>query len=755
MPIHPRSRLQKKHKRPYDMARVPTKMKHVKRIASKEYFAYLVKKYRKQIYWAIGIAIAIILLIPLFTYIYFAGDLKDKKTITNRSKTGLTLMDKDGKTFFTFYQPKAVTYVPLSDIPDDVQEAVIASEDKNFYTNAGFSVTGMGRAFIRNLMAGRIVEGGSTISQELVKIALLNSSRNVLRKYQELVLATELNRRFSKKDILEMYLNSVYFGEGAFGIENAAQAYFGIPAKELTLSQASMLIGLLPAPSAYSPISGSETKALQRQRTVLQEMVEEKYITPEQEEAALATPLEYDPAPQTQTNTLAPWFALYVKDLLIKKYGEERVIREGFNVKTTLNSEWQEYAERAVKNRIASLSWNKAGNGAAVALDPTNGNILVMVGSHDWNDDKWGKANMTLIPRQPGSSFKPIIYADAFQEKIITPATMLQDNPISYGDYKPLDYDKQFRGEVTARRALANSLNIPAVEVMDKVGVSNGIAQARKMGITTLKDNHNYGVSFVLGTAEIPLIEMTNAYGVFADQGIYHEPNAVLEIRNKYDEVVDTQTRDFWFYINPFNWFKTFTSNQAKSVLNNGAAFLISSILSDNRTRAEEFGGALTISRPAAVKTGTTEDYRDALTIGYTPSLVVGVWVGNNDNSPMDNVAGSLGAAPIWRNMMETFLLGTPVEQFIKPPDVVEALICPSNPFEKISTFSATKDFFIKGTEPSQDCADELTPSPTQKPSETPTPTPTNAAEPTPTPSPTPTQGVTPTPTPSPTPILP
>lgn len=275
---------------------------------------------------------------------------------------------------------------------------------------------------------------------------------------------------------------------------------------------------------------------------------------------------------------------------------------------------------------------------------------------------------------------------------------------------------------------------------------------AQKMGISTIDTNHNYGLSLVLGSAEVPLLEMTDAYAVFADEGVYHEPNAVLEIRNKYDNVVDTQTKDFFYYLNPFNWFTTFTSNQAKKVLDDGAAYLISSILSDNRARAEEFGGALTISRTAAVKTGTTEDFRDALTIGYTPSLVVGVWVGNNDNTSMDNVAGSLGAAPIWRNMMETFLIGMPIESFLKPPSVIEALVCPTNPFEKISTFSATKDFFIQGTQPSQDCASQLTPTATLVPTDSPTPSPTNAAAPTdtPSPTPTPTQAAAPTPTPSP-----
>lgn len=709
------------------------------------------KRYKKILLFGFLGFLLILILIPIITYISFAGDLKDKKSITNYSKTGLTLTDREGKTFFTFDQPKEATYIPLSDMPKVLQEATVTAEDRDFYTNPGFSITGITRAFFRNLLAGRIVEGGSTISQELVKIALLNSSRNYLRKYQELVLATELNRRFSKDDILEMYLNSVYFGEGAFGIENAAQAYFGIPAKELTLSQATLLVALLPAPSALSPLSNDPERALIRQKRILDGMVEEGYITQEQADVAAATELAYNPAPQNEINTLAPHFALYVRDLLIDEYGEERVIREGFKVKTTLNSKFQAFAEQTVKNQILALRRNNAGNGAAVALDPKTGEILVMVGSFDWDDETNGRINMTLRPRQPGSSFKPIIYGLALEDKIITPSTELEDKAISYGDYKPENYDKRFRGEVTVRRALANSLNIPAVEVMDMVGVADGLKFAKQLGITTLNENAStYGLPLVLGSGEVPLLEMTNAYAVFADQGKYHPTKTVLEIKNKYDQVIEeNQDKNLWEEIvdlfNPATLFQTDTSKE-KIAMSDDAAFLISSILSDNAARAEVFGGALTISRPAAVKTGTTSDYKDALTIGYTPNLVVGVWVGNNDNTPMDNIAGSLGAAPIWRSLMNNFLAGTPVASFIKPSSVVQVTLCRDG---QPATGSAAKEFFIRGTQP-RNCDDKLTPSPTTTPTESPTPQPTNEPTNTPQPTriPTPTKtGATPTPT--------
>ncbi len=706
----------------------------------KAVFLYVVKTYRSQIFYTSILLIAITLLIPPLTYLYFARDLKDKDSIMNRSKTGLTLLDRENQPFFTFNQPKKFTYVPLVEIPDSIQQAVIATEDKNFYTNPGFSLRGIARAFLANLFAGRIVEGGSTITQELVKNALLSSSRNVLRKYQEIVLAYELNRRYSKKDILEMYLNSAYFGEGAFGVENAAQAYFGVHAKDLTLSQSSLLVGFLPAPSAFSPLSNNPEKALARRKIVLNEMVAEKYITQEHADQAVATEPVFNPVKQEEVNVLAPHFALFVKDFLFKKYGEEKVIRDGFRVTTTLNSKWQEYAERVVKNRVLSLSGNNATNGSSVAIDPKTGQILVMVGSYDWSDEKFGRTNMALAPRQPGSSFKPIIYSNAFERRLITPITILQDKPTTFqGNYKPKNYDRTYRGPVTVRRALANSLNIPAVEVMDQVGVESGLDTARKLGITTLKDPSNYGLSLVLGSGEVKLIELTNAYAVFADKGKYHESKAVLEIKNKYDQNVDTKTVNFFSLFNPFTIFNSFDTSNSKDVLSEDVSFLISSILSDNKARSEVFGGALTISRPAAVKTGTTEDYRDALTIGYTPSLVVGVWVGNNDNTPMDNVAGSLGAAPIWKSLMETFLQGTPIETFQKPFNVVDVPICLSQGASNASS-SAYIEFFISGTQPDQSC---VTPSPSTLPTNSPSPTkeePTETPQPTETPEPTPTQ---------------
>lgn len=695
----------------------PTK----KRFHPKTLFLAFLKRYKRQLFYALILLLAFLALVPPATYLYFAKDLKDKQSIMSRNDTGLTLLTRDDEEFFTFYAPKKITYISFTEIPQVMQEATIASEDKDFYEHPGFSMRGIARAFMTNLFAGKIVEGGSTITQELAKNAFLSANRNYLRKYQELVLAAELNRRFSKEDILEVYLNSVYFGEGAFGIENAAQAYFGIPAKELSLSQAALLVGLLPAPSAYSPLSNDPQIALNRRSIVLGEMVEENYITQAEANEAAAEPLEFNPS-QTSNglNELAPHFAIYVKNELINKYGEERIIREGFKVTTTLNKQWQETAERVVNNQVLRLKNNKAGNAAAVAIDPKTGEIQSMVGSFDWNDEEYGKTNMALSPRQPGSSFKPLMYAAALEAKLITPASILQDNETTFpGGYKPKNYDKRYRGDVTVRRALSNSLNIPAVTVMEELGVGKGLSTAKKLGITTLKNEADYGLSLVLGAGEVKLLELTNAYAVFADQGVYHTPKYALKIVNKYGQDVDEKQKSLWDFFNPFKLFQS--DPDAKKVLDPGAAFLISSILSDNRARSEVFGGSLTLTRPAAVKTGTTDEYRDALTVGYTPSLVVGVWVGNNDNTAMDNIAGSMGAAPIWRNLMESFLSGEPIEQFNPPAFIVTQTTCPPG-------VASYKEYFIAGT-PEYGCAD---PTPTRRPSPTPLNSPTPSLTPTP-----------------------
>lgn len=686
-------------------------------------------------------AIALLVIIPIVTYLYFVRDLSTKESIIAHKSAGVLLVDRNDNPFFSFYQAREKTTVPLTQISEETQHAVVAIEDKEFYEHPGFSIRGIGRALLTNLKEEGIRQGGSTISQQLVKNALLTQDRSYLRKYQEVFLALEVERRFSKDDILEMYLNTVYFGEGAFGVEDAAKTYFNKTASELTLGESALLAGILPAPSAYSPLSGDRDRAFARQKLVLQQMLAQGYITEDKRLAAEGQKIVFNPAPK-EINEKAPHFALMVKQQLIDEYGEQRVANSGFKVKTTIDLTLQEYAEQVVENQVLRLARNEVTNGAALVMDPKTGEILALVGSHNWNDETNGKINMTERPRQPGSAFKPIVYGRALQDKLITPATQLDDKEISFpGGYKPRNYDGKFRGPILVRFALANSLNIPAILVMEKVGVADAIDFAEDLGITTLKRPDDYGLSMVLGAAEVPLTELTSAYGVFGNEGKYVERTTILEIKDKRDRVI--------FAHEP----------KERQVMSNQVAFQISSILSDNSARQEVFGGALTISRPAAVKTGTTNDYKDALTVGYTPSLAIGVWVGNNDNTPMDSIAGSLGAAPIWRLLMERALQGTAVERFTQPAGIVRQPVCKENGLKaNTATSSAYPEFFLSGTVPVKDCNAKIEfPSPSEEPTPTlfeeeePTNTPTPEPNPPtggPTETPTPTIETTPTPTP-------
>lgn len=693
--------------------------------------------FKKPIKLVILISIAILILVPPATYLWFVRDLSSKEKIINRKNAGVILYDRNDKPFFTLYGGRTRKTVPLSEIPESLQEAVIAVEDRDFYKHPGFSIEGIGRAILANFREERLAQGGSTISQQLVKNTLLTQDKNFLRKYQEIFLALEIERRFSKQDILEMYLNTVYFGEGAFGAQEAAETYFDKNSDQLSLGESALLTAILPAPSALSPISGNRDRAFERQKLVFNLMVEQGYITKEDKATAERQTISFSEQIEDES-VQAPHFALMVKDELIKRYGEQRVANSGYKVKTTINLDWQEYAAQTVRNQVQRLAGNDVTNSAAIALDPKTGEILVLVGSHNWFDETNGKINMAVRPRQPGSSFKPIVYAKAFEERVLTPASVLEDKAIDIGGYKPKNYDNRFRGNVLVRFALANSLNIPAVLALERVGVSNALDIARDMGITTLSDSTDYGLALVLGAGEVPLSQMASAYGVFANEGILAEPTTILEIKDKNDRTIyrhDPETR---------------------TVMDEGVAFLVSSILSDNSARAEVFGNSLTISRPAAVKTGTTDDYRDAWTIGYTPSVVVGSWVGNNDREPMSRIAGSLGAAPIWRLIMERILSGTPVERFQRPLGITSENICKEKGLRvKFATSSAYTEFFLRGTMPTRDC-DLVEPSPSTSPtpSTTETPTPTQEPEkPTDTPTPQPTQA-TDTPTPTPTPIV-
>lgn len=719
------------------IAHIPPKKGKVAR------FRRNIKGIKKPVKYAILAGLALLILIPIATYAYFVQDLSSKERIMNRKNQGVILQDRNGEPFFTLFEARTKNTIPLSEVPEHTQQAFIAVEDREFYNHPGFSLRGIARAIRTNLEEERFAAGGSTISQQLIKNTLLSQNKSIFRKYQELVLAIELERRYSKEDILEMYLNTIYFGEGAFGIEDAARRYFSKGAEELTIDESALLAGLIRAPSALSPLSGNREAAIERGKLIVGLMRDQGFITPQQASVAMERKIAFNPE-EREINDVAVHFALTIQDKLIEEYGEQKVAQSGFVVKTTLDRNLQNTAQTAVANQVRRLFGNDVSNGAAVAIDPVTGEVMALVGSYDWDDKENGRINMALAPRQPGSSFKPFIYAAAFEKRLITPATKLEDKRVIFGSYQPRNYDNRFRGEVLVRYALANSLNIPAIHVMNKVGVEEGVKYVQQFGITTLDPKKDYGLPLVLGAAEVPLIEMTSAFGVFANRGNLSKQIFFTEIRDKNNRVI-------------------FNSRQSsKRVIPEAIAYMISSILSDNKARQDTFGAALTISREAAVKTGTTEDYRDALTIGYTPQIVVGAWVGNNDNSPMDSVAGSLGAAPIWRQIMEAYLRGKPIVSFIKPASIVDQLICAENGLKaEYATSSAYMEYFLRGTVPEGNCdlppsivpnEDEKTDNENennkkdQEPTSVVTPTPT--LTPTLTPTPTEPMGVTPTVTP-------
>lgn len=621
---------------------------------------------------------AFLILTPLITYLVLLRDIGDPERLMNRNNTGIQLVDKNDEVFFSTGSNKALKRLSLNEISDYAEQAVISAEDKNFYQHSGFSVRALLGAVLSNVTSGGEGGGGSTLTQQLVKNTLLSSERSFLRKYQELFMAMAVDREYTKDEILDMYLNSVHYGEGAFGIDEAARTYFNKSAAELSLAESSMLIGVLPAPSIYSPINGDATKAKQRQTYVLNRMVEDGKITESEKDAALAAQLSYaEVKPVEYVN--APHFSEMVLNELYEKYGEEKVKRSGYKVKTTLDLGWQKQAEEIVKEQIALSTAGGGRNAAVVAIDPKTGSVRALIGSVDYSNEVFGKVNMATAARQPGSSFKPIYIAEAIDEKIVTAATILRDEATDFGGYKPNNYDFKFRGDLTLRSGLAQSLNIPAVKVMEKLGVDKAIDKAREMGISTINNQTDYGLSLALGAGEAKPIDMTNAYAAFADGGRQHEVALIDSIDNKYGETIFRH------------------DSRSKRVQSSSASFVISDILSDNSARAPSFGSRLNIpGRDVAVKTGSTDDNRDAWTIGYTPSITVGVWVGNNENEVMTS-GGSAMAGPIWRQSMQAFLADTPAESFVQPSSVTKAPAC-------TASGGMYEEFFVSGTVPTNNC---------------------------------------------------
>jgi penicillin-binding protein 1A len=629
--------------------------------------------------------IAFLVLTPLLTYAYYANDISNQEHLMNRNNTGIALLDKNDEVFYSTGRAKPHDIIPLDQISESTKQALLASEDKDFYKHAGFSVVSILKALYSNVASRDATGyGGSTLTQQLAKNTLLSANQTFLRKYQELAVSVAIEQQYTKDEILDMYLNSVYFGENAFGIQDAAKIYFNKTPKELTLAESSMLVGVLPAPSAYSPISGSMEYAKERQTTVLSRMVTNKFITEQEKQAALGETLAY--APQTDTNSVAPHFAEMVIKELNDKYGEERVARSGYQVRTTLDLSMQKQLSDSVDSNINYIERNGGSNASAVAIDPKTGEVRALVGSADWNNEQWGKVNMVTTPRQPGSSFKPVYYAEALAQGVITPATILADVPTDFNGYKPLNASRTFSGNVTVRNALSRSLNIPAVKVMQKLGVNDSVTAAKRMGIN-LNDKTDYGLSLALGSVEVPLLQMTNAYAAFANQGKQYDTTIITRVNDKFENTIFT------------------AKPKSKEVQTTQGSYLISNILSDTSARAPIFGSSLTVpGRTAAVKTGTTDNSRDAWTIGYTPQIAIGVWVGNNNNEIMQN-GGSGMAGPIWVRAMQRILANTPNTPFPIPSGIVQRPICSgTGALASTSGAGTYNEYFLGSALPKETC---------------------------------------------------
>ena len=652
---------------------------------------------KKKKIWFLTFIILVVGLIAA-TYFFILKDLPLPTRLNNANAPQSTqIFDRNHELLYTIYAVKNQNFVSLSQIPKYMQEATIAIEDKDFYKHGAIDFRGIFRSLV-SIIIHKELQGGSTLTQQLVKNSLLTPERTILRKIKEVILSFATEAIYSKDKILEMYLNQIPYGGTTYGVEAASQTFFGKNVKDLTLAQAALLAGLPEAPTTNSPFGSHPEYAKQRQEIILNDMYEQKYITQKQRDAAIKEPLKFQ---NFANNISAPHFVLYVKDLLIQKYGEETVEEGGLQVITSLDSKIQQETQNDVTQNVDGLKGYHVSNGAALVTNPATGEILAMVGSKNYFDEKNdGNVNVTLALRQPGSSIKPINYVVGLI-KGYTAATDFIDGPICFPtiqnqQYCPVNYDGKWHGVIQMRYALGNSINIPAVKMLELNGVPAMIATASAMGITTFTQPERYGLSLTLGGGEVTMLEMAQAYGVFANNGYRISLHPVLKVTDSHGKVLDGY--------NPLS-----SPIFGKKILPEGVSFIISDILADNNARTMEFGAnsALRVAnQTVSVKTGTTNDLRDNWTIGYTPDYVVATWVGNDDNTPMSNIAsGITGAAPIWHDIMTYLLKDKIPHPFSRPPGVIQKKICSLSglvpPPDGTPNRCETRfEYFISGTEP-------------------------------------------------------
>lgn len=664
------------------------------------------------------LALGLLVVAALGLAVTLLGDLPGPEQARARTQRPSTqILDRHGRLLYEIIDPNGSKQTPLAldQVPLACRQAVIATEDKLFYQHPGVDLLAIGRAVWQNTQAGTTVSGASTITQQVARNLLLDADeryeQSLRRKLREAWLAWRLERVYDKDQLFELYLNQAYFGNFAVGIEAAAQAYFGVSARELDTAQCALLAGLLQSPSTYNPLL-DPAAAKNRQVVVLGLMAGQGYLDANQAELVRHEPLQYAATPFP---IQAPHFVMFVNNWLERQFGSDVVPQGGLRVTTTLDLDWQDLAESIAQRRLTQLRSDRRAspnrridNAALVALHPQSGEIYAMLGSPDYFDDRTqGNVNAALSLRQPGSAIKPLTYAAAFEparmqavgKPPLTPATLVSDVrtafPTREGDpYVPLNYDLQFHGPVLLRDALASSFNIPAVKVLQHVGVAGLVDLARQLGISSFVSHDDFGLALTLGGGEVRLLELTAAYGAFANGGHRVVPTAVLQVS-------DTEGRVLYHAA------EAVARSRPSRVLSPQVAYLVTSMLSDNNARIPTFGRhsllRLTGDRPAAVKTGTTTDWKDNWTIGYTPDLVVGVWVGNADNAPMQGISGITGAGPIWHDFLETVLRDTPRRDFVRPEGLVDVEICADSGLLATALCPRRRvEVFLAGTEPSQ-----------------------------------------------------
>ena len=645
-------------------------------MATRKYYRKTSKmgKIKKMILMAVLFVISFFVLavFSLFAlFVYYAKDLPRPEKFTETTPIQSTrIYDRTGKVLlYELYGEEKREIIPLSDMPDNLKNGLIAAEDAKFYSHHGLDFEAIVRSMITDIRMRKLAFGASTISQQLMRSAFLSREKTAQRKIREIILTIELERRYSKNQILEWYLNQVPFGPNIYGVQAAAKTYFNKDAKDLSLTESACLVAMVKSPSYLSPYGQHKEELLARKDYVLTRMAQENYLKAEQVETAKKEEIKFMESGQF---IKAPHFVFYVQDYLFEKYGKDGLEKNGYKVYTTIDWDLQEQAEKIVEEGVKANRKSNAYNASLVSINPKTGEILAMVGSASWFENPYPegctsgknclfdpKVNVATyrIGRQPGSAFKPIAYATAFQ-KGFNDKTIVIDQQTDFGvyggkHYIPQNYDGLFRGPVNLRQALGQSLNIPAVKViLYMAGIQETIENARKMGITTFGNTDSFGPAIVLGGGEVKLLDITSAYGVFATEGQRYTATPILKIEDNSGNIIEEGKKT------------------SRRVLEPEVCRLVSDILSDNIARTPIFGANSQLyfeNYQVAAKTGTTSDYKDGWTIGYTPSIVTGVWAGNNDNTPINRKTGAMISAPIWHQFMGYVLSKYPKEYFTKP----------------------------------------------------------------------------------------